>query len=130
MGKRNMSSLQKFLIRWLATSVSVAAAVLLVDGIRVEAESVWFPLLMVGLIVGLVSSTIGTFVKIGAFGCIVMTLGLMNLVINAGLLMISANIAGYFDVPFFVDDFWSAFWGGIVISLTSTVLSAFLSFED
>lgn len=130
MSRSDLSSLQKFLIRWLATSVSVAVAVLLVSGIRIEGDSVWLPLLMVGLIVGLVSSTIGIFVKIGAFGCIIMTLGLMNLVINAGLLMLSANIAQFFGVPFYIDGFWPAFWGSIVISLTSTLLSTVLPIKE
>jgi putative membrane protein len=52
---------------------------------------------------------------------VVFTLGLFTLVINALLLM----FVGQLVRPFHVEDFWAAFWGGLVISLVSLVLNTF-----
>lgn len=116
----------RFLIRWLITSIAVAAAVALVPGIDV-AGNAWVAVVFSALIVGLVNATLGFIFKIGAFGCIIMTLGLFNLVINALMLWLSSTIAqDWFGLGFIVDGFWPAFWGSIVISLVSGVLSWFV----
>lgn len=119
-----------FLIRWLTTSIAVAVAVLIVPGIDVLAQPAWITIVIVGAILGLINATIGTLVKIGSMGCIVLTFGLLNLVINALLLLITAWIAQVlFSAAFVVTGFWPAFWGGIVISLTTMVLSIFLPYN-
>ena len=56
---------------------------------------------------------------------IVLTLGLMLLVVNALMLMLTSWIAGSLDLGFHVDGFWMALWGSIVISLASMILSIF-----
>ena len=78
----------RFVIRWLVSAISVAAAVLLVPGFRVEGNA-FVAIVVAALVIGFVNATIGLLLKIGAFGCIVMTLGLFNLVINAALLWVS-----------------------------------------
>jgi uncharacterized membrane protein YvlD (DUF360 family) len=49
------------------------------------------------------------------------TLGLFTLVINALLLMLTGSLVKAFHV----EDFWAAFFGGLVISLTSGFLGLF-----
>lgn len=120
----------RFLMRWLITSISVAAAVALVPGIDVVGNA-WAAVIFAALIVGLVNATVGLVVKIGAIGCIVMTLGLFNLVINALMLWLSSYVAQqWFGLGFVVDGFWPAFWGGIVISIVSGILSWFVRSDD
>ena len=52
---------------------------------------------------------------------LIFTFGLFRLVINALLLY----LVGYLLQPDFrVDDFWSAFWGALIISLITVLLSA------
>lgn len=119
-----------FLIRWLTTSIAVAVAVLIVPGIEVFARPAWVAIVIVGLVLGFINATIGTLMKIGSMGCIVLTFGLLNLVINALLLLLSAWVAQVlFNAAFVVTGFWPAFWGGIVISLTSLVLGIFLPYD-
>lgn len=119
-----------FLIRWFTTSIAVAAAVLIVPGIEVTAHPAWVTILIVGAVLGFISATIGQLVKIGSMGCIVLTLGLLNLVINAFLLWASAWVSqALFDAAFVVNGFWPAFWGGIVVSLTSMLLGLFLPYD-
>ena len=114
-----------FLTRWLMTAIAVAAAVALVPGIDVTGNA-WIAVALAALIVGLVNATIGLVFKIGAFGCIIMTFGLFNLVINALMLWLASWIAqNWFNLGFVVDGFWPAFWGGIVISIVTMALNAF-----
>lgn len=120
----------RFLLRWLVTSIAVAAAILIVPGIEVEGNA-WLAVLVSALILGLVNATLGLILKIGAIGCIIMTLGLFNLVINAVLLWLSSWIAqNWFGIGFIVDGFWPAFWGGIVIGIVSGVLNWFVRGDD
>jgi putative membrane protein len=116
----------RFLLRWLITAIAVAAAIVLVPGITVEGNA-WVAVIFASLIVGLVNATLGLIFKLGMIGCIVMTLGLFTLLINALMLWLSSWMAqNWFNIAFIVDGFWPAFWGGIVISVVSGVLSWFL----
>jgi putative membrane protein len=44
-------------------------------------------------------------------------------VINAVLLGLTSALADQLGISFHIDGFWPAFWGGLVISLVSTLLS-------
>ena len=57
---------------------------------------------------------------------ILFTLGFFILVVNALMLLWVGSIVGGFRV----DGFWSAFWGGIIISIVSWLLSAFFRGSD
>ena len=105
-------------------------AVAVVPGIDVSG-SAWVSVIVSALIVGLVNATLGFVFKVGAIGCIVMTLGVFSLVINALMLLLSSYIAeNWLNIGFHVDGFWPAFWGAIVISIVSGVLSWFVRDED
>ncbi|HET6351703.1 MAG TPA: phage holin family protein [Coriobacteriia bacterium] len=124
----------KFFVRWLVTSIAVAAAVLLVPGFSVSGNAI-SAILAAAIIIGLVNATLGAVFKIGAIGCIIMTLGVFNLVINAGLLWISVwivnNWLGWLGGAIVVDGkFWPYFWAAIVISIVSGVLSWFVRTDE
>ena len=117
-------------MRWLVTSIAVAAAAAVVPGIEVQGNA-WIAVLGAALLVGLINATLGIVVKIGAIGCIVMTLGVFNFVVNALMLMLASWIAqNWFHVGFVVDGFWPAFWGSIVISIVSGLLNWFVKSDD
>jgi putative membrane protein len=59
---------------------------------------------------------------------ILLTLGLFTFVINAFLLMITASLGRMFGLGFRVEGFGAAFWGALVVSIVSVVLS--LAFRD
>lgn len=120
----------RFIIRWLVSSIAVAAAVVLVPGIEVDGTA-WAAVIFTALILGVVNATLGLILRIGTIGCILMTLGLFNLVINAGMLWVSSWVAqNWFGLGFRVDGFWAAFWGGLVISIVSGILSWFVRSDD
>ncbi len=111
------------LLRWAAAAAAVAIAVYLIDGIRLEGGAGSF--FGVALILGLVNALVRPILKALACGLIFLTLGLFLLVINAGMLLLTEEIARAVGLQFQVDGFGSALFGSIVISLVS-YLAAFL----
>ncbi|MET8868197.1 phage holin family protein [Nonomuraea sp. NPDC004580] len=125
----------RFIIRTLAAAVALWVAIQFLDGISVDAPTnsarYWGVLLLVALIFGVVNAIVKPIVK--ALGCaiIVLTLGLFLLVINAAMLLLTSWIAGELGIPFHVDNFYpAAFWGAIIVSVVSWVLSAFIPDGD
>lgn len=117
----------KFLMKWLVTSIAVAAAVLLIPGIEVTGANAAITIVLVALVLGLLNATLGVMIKVGTFGCILLTFGLLNLFINALMLWLTSWISqNWFNLGFSVDGFWPAFFGGIVISVVSGLLNWFL----
>ena len=112
----------RFVIRLLTTAVAVAVAAWLLDGISFDGAD-WqdkvLPLLGVSLILGLVSTFIKPVVQLLSLPFIILTLGLMLLVINALMLMLTAWLADIVDLGFTVDGFWTAILGSIVITLAT-----------
>jgi len=117
----------RLLIRWLVTALAVAAAVTLVPGIHVSGSSAVVTVIIVAAVLGFVNAIIRPVLKFLACGLIIATLGLFTLVINAGTLMIAGSWSNsLFHTGFTIDGFWPAFWGGIVISIVSFLLSVFV----
>lgn len=121
----------RLLMRWLVNAIAVAAAAAFVNGITVVGTNAWFAVAVMALVLGLVNAFLRPLLQFLSCGLIVATLGLFTLVINAGTLYLSSQIAqNWFNVGFIVDGFWPAFWGAIVVSIVSFLLSMFLPDED
>jgi putative membrane protein len=55
---------------------------------------------------------------------LILTLGFWLIIINTALLALTAWISGKFDnIHFAVDSFGAAFWGAVIISIVSFLLS-------
>jgi putative membrane protein len=114
------------LIRWAITSLSLFVAAWLVPGIRVESEA-WTVFAAMAVILGLVNAIIRPILKVLSCPLIILTLGVFVLVINAITLWVASGIAvRWFHVGFYVDGFWPAFLGALIVSLVSVVLTALL----
>jgi putative membrane protein len=113
---------------WLAVNtLALGAAVWLFDGITLTGGSDTarlVTLVVVGAIFGLITAFVRPVVNLISLPLIVLTLGLMLLVVNALMLMLTSAISGAFDLGFHVDGFWTALFGSIVISLASMILDA------
>ena len=122
------------LIGWLATNVvALAAACLIFDGIGFSGSSGWgevadnlWGLLFAALILGIVNSFVSPIIKFLSLPFIVITLGLFLLVINALMLLFVEWLVGLFDVDFYVDGFWNAVGGSIVITIVTWVVGLLL----
>jgi putative membrane protein len=121
------------IIRILVNAVAIAAAVYLIDGIDVETGSVGEQIVvyvLLGVIFGVVNAVIKPIVKTVGCAFYVLTLGLLALVVNALLLLLTGWLAGLFGLAFTIDGFWPAFWGAIVVAIVSWVLSLLLPDGD
>ena len=102
----------------LAVRLVVLAAIIyvvarIVPGIHVHGSVVW--LLWVALIFSVVNLILGPIFRLLSLPFIIVTLGLFLLVVNAGLLAITAALTSHLDV----DNFGSAVLGGFLIALFS-----------
>lgn len=117
----------KFLTWLVVNALALGAAVWLVDGItlggRTDTETV-VQLLVVGAVFGVVTSFVRPVVRFLSLPLIILTLGLMLLVINALMLMLTSEISGLFGLDFEVAGFWPALFGSIVISIATMFLEA------
>lgn len=116
------------LLSWLAVNaLALGAAVWLFDGITLTGGSDTdraVKLVLVGAIFGLVTAIVRPVVNFVSLPLIILTLGLMLLVVNALMLLLTSKIAESVDLGFHVDGFWVALWGSIVISIASLILEA------
>ena len=113
------------LIRWVISAVAVLATAFLVPGISIEGNG-FVLALAVALVLGFVNAIIRPILVLLSCGCIVLTLGLFMLVVNAASLLIASAISQVLGIGFVVDGFWPALIGSIVISIITWLLSIFL----
>jgi putative membrane protein len=117
----------KLLIRWVIVAIALVAAMALIPGIRVEDTNAWIAVGVMAVVLGLVNAVIRPILAFLSCGCIVATLGLFMLVINGFTLWLSSWIAqNWLNVGFYIDGFWPAFWGGIIVGVISFGLSLIL----
>jgi putative membrane protein len=104
------------LIHWFISSASLMIVAFLFPGIQLQGFGT---ALIAPVVIGLVNATLGLLVKLLTLPITVLTLGIFWLVINAFMLQLAAAL-----VPgFFIAGFWSAFFGAIVLSIVSSILS-------
>ncbi len=107
-------------LRIALTAVSLAAAVNMVSGLRFEGK--WWTMLLIAIIFGFVNSIIKPLVKLFMLPFLVLTLGLFTFVINAFMLELTAYLSRAFKLGFYVEGFWAAFKGALVISIVNIIL--------
>nr|WP_240489813.1 phage holin family protein [Actinomadura atramentaria] len=125
----------RILIKIGITAVALWVATLVVHGIDVgDAAGTTgrkvATLVAVAIIFGLVNALIKPVVKTIGCAFYVLTLGLIGLVVNGLLLLLTSVIADRLDLPFEVDGFWAAFWGAIVVGVVGWVLHLLLGDDD
>ena len=120
----------KLLVRWVVASLAPFAAAWLVPGIYVDGSG-WVVYAVMAVILGLINAIVRPLLKLLTCPFILLTLGLFVLIINGITLWLASAIAiNWFDVGFYVDGFWSAFLGALIISIVTVVLSALVREED
>lgn len=123
----------QLLLGLIVNVLAVGFATWLLDDITLAGGSDtdrFLKLVGVGLIFGLVNWIVRPLVRLVTLPFIVLTLGLLLLVINAFMLLLTSRIADALDLGFHVEGFWTAVLGSIVISLASMVLDLVLPDAD
>src|SRR5437870_9367853 len=115
--------IKHFVFRWAVTTIAVMVASSIIRGIRYDTVAA---LIGASLLLGILNAFIRPFLLILSAPLILVTLGFFILILNGLLLLVVPSVV----VGFHVDHFWSAFWGAIVISIVSWILSAFFRGSD
>ena len=116
-----------FLIRWGITAGAVAVAAWLVPGIYVEDPHGVWAVVLVALVLGLVNAFIRPLLSVLSCGLIVLTLGLFTLVINALMFWLASWVTtDLLGFGFYVDGFWNALLGAIIVSIVSALASSLI----
>ncbi|MCM1970916.1 MULTISPECIES: phage holin family protein [unclassified Streptomyces] len=125
--------MKNFVVKTIANAGALAVAVWLLDKITLTGDSTGKKvgtLLLVALIFGLVNVVVKPLVTLLSLPLLVLTLGLFTLIVNALMLLLTSWLADKLDLSFHVDGFWTAVLGGLIISVVSWALNAFLPDGD
>lgn len=106
--------------QWVIIALGVGLASFLNDGIRFDSI---LSLVLAVLFISLLNVFIKPVLLLFGLPFIVMTLGLGILLINAVIF----SLAGYLVPGFNVVGFGSAFWGALIVSLTTLMVNIFLN---
>ena len=108
------------LVRWLILTVAIMVASYLIQGIEVNG---FFSAFFAAAILGVLNVFFRPILLILTLPINILTLGFFTFIINAVLLkMASGVISG-----FVVHGFWSAVFGGLIISVVSWLLNSFIN---
>jgi len=125
--------MKNFVVKTIANAGALAVAVWLLDKITLTGDSTGKKagtLIIVALIFGLVNFLVKPIVKVLTFPLFILTLGLITLVVNALMLLLTSWLADKFDLSFHVEGFWTAVLGGLIISIVSWALHVVLPDND
>ncbi|WP_330305777.1 MULTISPECIES: phage holin family protein [unclassified Streptomyces] len=121
--------MKNFVVKTLANAGALAVAVWLLDKITLTGGSTGKKigtLLLVALVFGLVNFLVKPIVQVLTFPLFILTLGLITLVVNALMLLLTSWLADKLDLSFHVEGFWTAVVGGLIISVVSWALNVVL----
>lgn len=105
----------RMLLHWVVSALAIWIVSRLVPGFHVSGAT---SALIAAVFIGFINATLGIFLKIITFPLTLLTLGIFWFVVNAIMIELAAAI-----VPgFLVENFFAAFWGGIVLSIVNTLL--------
>ena len=108
------------LVRWLVLTAAIIVASYLIQGIEVNG---FFSAFFAAAILGVLNVFFRPILLILTLPINILTLGFFTFIINAVLLkMASGVISG-----FVVHGFWSAVFGGLIISVVTWLLNSFIN---
>ncbi|MGV9562428.1 phage holin family protein [Streptomyces sp. NPDC003480] len=125
--------MKNFVVKTIANAGALAVAVWVLDKITLTGSSTGKKvgtLIVVALIFGLVNFLVKPIVKVLTFPLFILTLGLITLVVNALMLLLTSWVAGKLDLGFHVEGFWTAVLGGLIISIVSWALHLLLPDDE
>jgi putative membrane protein len=125
--------MKNFVLKTLANAVALGVAIWLVGKITLTGDSIGhkaLTLILVALIFGVVNWLVKPIVKLLSLPLFILTLGLITLVVNALMLMLTSWLSAELGLDFHVDGFWAALIGGLIISVVSWAMHVVLPDND
>ena len=117
-----------FLVRLLVNAAALWVATRLVNGVSYTGG--WLPFFGVALLFGFINAFIRPVAKLFTFPLIILTLGIFSFVVNGLMLWLTGRLSSTLGLGFHVAGFWPAFWGALVVSIVSTLLSMLVTSEE
>ncbi|MGW3565314.1 phage holin family protein [Streptomyces sp. NPDC000941] len=121
--------MKNLLVKTIANAGALWVAIWLLKDITLNGENAGrkaITLILVALVFGLVNVVVKPVVKLLAFPLFILTLGLITLVINALMLLLTSWAANKFDLAFHVEGFGTAVIGALIISIVAWALHVVL----
>jgi putative membrane protein len=123
--------MKKFFLRLIINAIALYVTIIVMEGHGIHAQSEnWLSILLLAFIFGLINTFLRPILTTIGCSLIFITLGLATLLINTLLFYLTGVVATNFGVGFTVDGFWPAFWGALIVSVVSFILSIFLKGND
>ena len=110
----------KLVVRLVVNAVAIWAAAELITGVTLTSDP--WGIALVALVFGIINAVLKPIARLIGFPFIILTLGLFALVINAGLLALTATLTNALTIA----GFWPAVLGALVVSIVSWFLGTFL----
>ena len=109
-----------FLLRIALNAGSLILISDIVEGIKLGG---WYTAIITVVVLGIVNALIRPLILILTLPVNILTLGLFTFVINALMFWFASSIVKGFEV----DGFWPAFWGALLFSIASWIISSVIS---
>ena len=119
----------RLILRLVINAVALMVAAWLLTGISVAGGSTSrnaLTLIVVAAVFGIVNAIVKPVVTFVSMPFVILTLGLLLLVINGLMLLLTSWISDKIGVSFHVDGFWTAVLGALILSVVSSVLNRVL----
>ena len=116
------------LIRLIVNAAALWVATQLVPGVTYMGGGL--PFFGVALVFGVVNTIIRPVAKLLTFPLIIVTLGIFLFFINGLMLWLTSRLSAALGLGFHVAGFWPAFWGAMVVTVVSTLLSLMVGDGD
>ncbi|MEH6781507.1 MAG: phage holin family protein [Rhodoglobus sp.] len=113
------------IVRLLINALALWLTTVVVAGVQIVSFApggtleVVLTFLIVAAVFGIVNGVLGNLIRIVAFPLYVLTLGLLALVVNGLLLLLTSWISSLFGFGLVVDGFWWGVLGALVLGLIS-----------
>ena len=117
----------RILLRLLINAAALWAATRLVEGISFDGD--WRFLFAVAIVFGILNAIVRPVLTLLTFPFVIITLGLFIFVLNAFMLWLTGAISDAVGFGFHVSGFRAAFFGALVVSIVSFLLSMFVGSE-
>src|SRR5262245_22957317 len=114
-----------FVIRLLVNAAALWVATRIVPGVAYRGGVL--PMLGVALVFGIVNAILRPLALILTLPLLIVTLGLFTFVINGLMLLLTSALSDSLGLGFHVSGFWAAFWGALVVTVVSWLLSVLIT---
>jgi putative membrane protein len=111
--------------RLLINAAALWAATRITPGISFNGE--WTTLFVVALIFGVLNASVRPLLWFMTLPLLIVTLGLFTFVLNALMLWLTGAISDWLGLGFYVEGFGAAFFGALVVTVVSFMLSLFVA---